>query len=463
MWREGVSGNAKGQWGNIFHTQRWGKKRVETKLLLITQRAKENRKERFTSLIHLIKEDFLVECFRELERDKATGVDGVSVKEYEVNLEENLKDLVNRMKRWKYRPQPARRVYIPKANGKKRPLGIPTIEDKIVQMALKKILEAIYEVDFCDVSYGFRPNRSCHDALDVVDKAIMTKPINYIVDMDIEKFFDTVDHKWMMEFLKHRIADTNLLRLIESFLKAGMIEEGKYYQTEKGTPQGGIISPLLANIYLHYVLDLWFEKVIKKEAKGYTQLIRYADDFVVCFQIKKEAETFEERLRERLSKFGLKIAEEKSKVIKFGRYFWEKARREGKRLEVFDFLGFTHYCDKTRRDNFKLGRKTAKNKFRQKIKEMNEWLGRVRNLVKIEEWWRVLRLKLIGHYRYYGISGNMPEMQAYYKQTMRLVYKWVNRRSEKKSYNWKQFSNFVKYNPLPLPKIYHLTYTLFSV
>ncbi len=440
-----------------------GGRKVGTKLLSITRRARENPKERFTSLIHLIREDFLAVCFRELKRDKATGVDGVSVREYEVNLEENLRDLVERMKSWRYIPQPVRRVYIPKANGKMRPLGIPVVEDKMVQMAIKKILEAIYEVDFSDVSYGFRPKRSCHNALEAVDKAVMTKPINYIVDMDIEKFFDTVDHEWLMKFLGHRIADKNMLRLIGRFLRAGVMEEGRYYQTEKGTPQGGIISPLLANIYLHYALDLWVEKVIKKEAEGYVQLIRYADDFVVCFQVEKEAKAFGEKLKERLDKFGLKIAADKSKTIEFGRYHWAKARQEERKLETFDFLGFTHYCDKTRRDKFKLGRKTASSKFRQKAKEMSQWLRSESKQAKREEWWSVLRQKLRGHYCYYGISGNMRGIQAFYNRTIELAHKWINRRSERKSYNWKQFRHFVKYNPLPLPKIYHLTYTLSSV
>jgi len=387
---------------------------------------------------------------------------GVTVKEYEVNLEENLKDLVGRLKAWRYRPQPVRRVYIPKPNGKKRPRGIPTVEDKIVQMALKKILEAIFEVGFLDISFGFRPNRSCYDALDVVDKLIMTRPVNYIVDMDIEKFFDTVKHKWMIRCLRQRIKDPNLLRLIVRFLKAGVMEEGKYYQTDKGTPQGGILSPILANIYLHYILDLWFEKVIKRQTVGFTQLVRYADDFVGFFQSDKEAKAFGRKLRERLSRFGLRIAENKSRIIEFGRYPWLRAQREGKRIATFDFLGFTHYCDKTRKGKFKLGRKTSKAKFRQKIRTMNQWLKNVRNLMGLKLWWKVLELKLIGHYRYYGISGNMPEMRAFYKQTLRLAYKWINRRSQKRSYNWHQFHRFLKYNSLPQPRIYHLAYTLSS-
>ena len=437
--------------------------KVSTKLLFLTQRARENPKERFSSLMHLLTEDFLAECFEELERDKAPGVDGVTVKEYGANLDENLKDLMARLKSWRYRPQPVRRVYIPKPGGKKRPLGIPAVEDKVVQMAIKRILEAIVEVDFKDVSFGFRPNRSCHDALVAVNRAVMTKPVNYVVDMDIEKFFDTVDHKWLMRCLRQRVSDSNFLRLIARFLRAGVMEEGKYYQVNRGTPQGGIISPLLANIYLHYVLDLWFEKVIRREVRGFAQLIRYADDCVVCFQSGKEAEAFGEKFRERLSKFGLRIAEGKSRIIEFGRYPWLRARREGRRLATFDFLGFTHYCGKTRKGKFKLGQKTSKARFRQKIKEINQWLKKVRNLVEMKEWWVVLRKKLTGHYCYYGISGNMSEMQAFYERTLKFAYKWTNRRSERKSYNWQQFQRYLKYNPLPQPKIYHLTYTLSSV
>lgn len=439
-----------------------GGARMSTKLSSITQRARENPKERFTSLKHYITEDFLKKCFSELSRDKAVGVDGVTVEGYEIKLEENLKNLAERIKSHKYRPQPTRRAYIPKANGGKRPLGIPAVEDKVVQMAVKKILEAIFEVDFVDVSYGFRPKRSCHDALDKLDKEIMTKPINYIVDMDIEKCFDTVDHKWLMKCLEQRVSDTNLLRLVGRMLRAGVMEDGEIRATETGTPQGGILSPLLANIFLHYVLDIWYTKKIKKQLKGYSGMVRYADDLVTYFQSEKEARKYAEQIRERLNKFGLKVSEEKSRVIEFGRYAWERTKISGRKIETFDFLGFTHYCDKTRRGKFKLGRKTAKVKFRLKAKAMNVWLKRTRNRVELNVWWNKLKEKLTGHYNYYGISGNKRELSAFYSQTVRLAYKWVNRRSQKKSYNWVQFCKRLKYNPLPLPKIYHLTYTLSS-
>ena len=433
---------------------------MATKLMTLTRRAKENPKLRFTSLIHLLNEDFLLECFGELKQNKTPGIDGVRLEEYEVNKKANIKDLIGRLKSWKYRPQPTRRAYIPKSNGDVRPLGIPTIEDKIVQMGVKKILEAIFETDFSDASYGFRPNRNCYQALDVLDKAVMTKPVNVVVDMDIEKFFDVIDHKWLMKCLEQRIADTNLLRLIGRFLKAGIMEEGKFFETDKGTPQGGILSPLLANIYLHYILDLWFERHVKRQLKGYVCLIRYADDFVVLFQYDNEAKVFGEMLRQRLDKFGLKIAKDKSRIIEFGHHAWYKAKQTGRKVSTFDFLGFTHYCDKTRHGKFKLGRRTASSKFRQKMKATNIWLKSVRNLVELKEWWQILRRKLIGHYNYYGISGNMSQITKFYRRNLSLAYKWINRRSQKRSYNWERFYRFLKYNPLPRPKIYHLTYTL---
>ena len=433
---------------------------MSTRLASITQRARENPKYVFITLAHMLSEDFLEESFRMLKREAASGIDGVTVKEYEANLKENIKDLVKRMKAKQYRPQAVRRVFIPKQDGDKRGLGIPAVEDKIVQMGIKRILEAIYEVDFLEVSFGFRPKRSCHDALEVLDKTIMTKPINCVVDMDIEKFFDTINHEWLMKCLRQRIKDGSLLRLIGRFLKAGVMEEGRLIGTDKGTPQGGIISPLLANVYLHYILDLWFEKAIKKQLSGYARLIRYADDFVVCFEKHGEGKAFEGKLKERLGKFGLKIAESKSRVIEFGRYALQRAQGKGQKAATFDFLGFTHYCCKTRKGRFKLGRRTSDKKFRHAMKAMNFWLKGIRNQVKLPQWWKVLGSKLTGHYRYYGISGNGRGINVYVLEVRKLVFKWINRRSQKRSYTWKQFYSFLEYNPLPEPRMYHLTYTL---
>jgi len=435
-----------------------GGPRKSTKLSSLSVRARENPRMRFTSLAHILTMDFLRECFRELRRNKASGVDGVTVEEYGANIEEDLKDLVKRLKGRRYKPQPVRRIYISKPKGGKRPLGIPAVEDKIVQMGLKKILEAIYEADFLDVSFGFRPRRNSHQALNILNEVVMRRPVNYIVDMDIEKFFDSVDHEWMMKFLKVKIADPNILRLIGRFLRTGVIEEGKYYEVDKGTPQGGILSPLLANIYLHYCLDLWFEKRVKRQLRGYARLIRYADDFVVCFQKAEEAKGFGKALVERMRKFGLRISEEKSRIIPFGRYSYYTAQKSGRKLATFDFLGFTHYCTRTRRGYFRLGRKTSKEKVRQRLKETNQWLKDIRNMVKLKVWWEVLRQKLIGHYHYYGVSGNMAELKIYYEQVVKLAYKWINRRSQKRSYNGIRFYRYLKYNPLPKPKIYHLTY-----
>jgi len=435
---------------------------LSTKLAPLTNRARGNRKYKFMTLMHLFTEEFLKVCYGDLKKKKSLGIDGVSVEEYGENLEENIKDLAVRMRAWEYKPSPVKRVYIPKDEHSKRPLGIPTVEDKIVGMGIKKILDEIFEVDFMDVSYGFRSKRSCHDALNKLDKTIMTKPINCVVDMDIEKFFDTINHEWLMKCLKERIADPNFLRLIGRFLTAGMIEEGKLIETDKGTPQGGILSPVLANIYLHYILDLWFEKKIKKQLKGYAELNRYCDDFVCCFQSGGEAKKFGELLKERLEKFGLKISEKKSRIIEFGRHVWEQSQKDGREISTFNFLGFTHYCDRTRKGKFKLGRKTASVKFRRKMKDMNEWLKAIRNVVELKQWWQVLKQKLVGHYVYYGVSGNMPNINRFYKGCSKLAYKWINRRSQKKSYSFEQFCRFVKYNPLPKPKIYHPMYTLSS-
>lgn len=432
---------------------------METKLKRLTEIAKGNPKAEFTSLAYLLDEDFLKANYQELKKRTATGIDRVTVEDYGKNLDVNIANLVSRMKAKAYRPQMARRAYISKpGTNERRPLGVPATEDRIVQRAISKILSAIYEGRFLESSFGFRPNRSAHQALDRINKAIMFKPVHWVVDMDIEQFFDSVNHHWMMECLKQRIKDPSLLRLIARFLIAGVMEDGKYLATDVGTPQGGNLSPVLSNIFLHYVLDLWFERIIRPNLKGYAQLTRFADDFIVVFEREEEAKAFETQLKERLAKFGLKIKESKSKIVEFGREAWERSRKDGNKTATFDFLGFTHFCDTARKGNFKLGRKTKSKKLKEKLKNLNLWLKAVRNRVPLEQWWSILKTKLTGHYRYYGVSGNSRELWSYHEKATEMAFKWVNRRSQKRSYNWLSFQKFLNWNPLPQPRIYHNLY-----
>ena len=432
---------------------------MQVKLNQIARRAKQDKRLKFTSLIHHVNESNLAECYRELKANKACGIDGETVEAYGKNLQERLSQLVASMKSKQYRPKPVKRVYIPKAGkNEKRGLGIPSVEDKLVQIMLKKILEQIYEAEFLDVSYGFRPKLSCHDAVKALDKTVMTKPINYIVEVDIKGFFDNVNHYWLQRCLEEKIVDRNLLWLVRKFLKAGVVEDGKQLATDVGTPQGGVISPLLANIYLHYVLDLWFKKEIKSQAKEHIDLIRYCDDFVVCCESEKDAKNFLELLHIRLEKFGLQVSEDKTKVIKFGRQVWKQAQRSKGKVETFTFLGFTHYCGKSRQGYFVMGHKTSKESLCRKLKETKEWLKQIRNKLRLREWWPVLRSKLTGHYNYFGVSGNYRCLQKFYCQIFSTVFKWINRRSQKKSMNFDQYLNYLQWNPLPKPRICYALY-----
>ena len=372
---------------------------MQVKLNQIARKAKQDKQLKFTSLIHHVSEANLAECYQELKANKACGIDGETVEAYGKNLQDRLYKLVGSIKSKQYRPKPVKRVYIPKAGkDEKRGLGIPSVEDKLVQIMLKKILEQIYEAEFLDVSYGFRPKLSCHDAIKALDRAVITKPINYIVEVDIKGFFDNVNHYWLQRCLEEKIIDRNLLWLVRKFLKAGVVEDGKQLTTDVGTPQGGVISPLLANIYLHYVLDLWFKKEIKSQTKGHMELIRYCDDFVVCCESEKDAKNFLELLRSRLEKFGLQVSGDKTKVLKFGRQVWKQAQRSKEKVETFNFLGFTHYCGKSRQVYFIMGHKTSKENLCRKLKETKEWLKQIRNKLRLKEWWPVLKSKLTGHY-----------------------------------------------------------------
>jgi len=430
---------------------------MQTKLERIARIAKERPKERFTSLVHLINEESLVQAHRQMKAKKAPGLDKVTKDQYEENLTENVRGLITRMKRNAYRPQPVLRRYIPKiGTTKARPLGIPAYEDKLVQLALKEILDAIYEQDFLNSSYGFRPQRGCHEALKALNYIIEKKGINYLVDVDIKGFFEHLDHKRLMEFLAIRIADPKIGRLVVKFLKAGVMEEDRLLLTPEGTPQGGIISPLLANIYLHYVLDLWFEETVRKRCKGSAYLIRYADDFVCCFQYQEEASSFYQDLTERLKTFNLEVAEDKSRIRAFGKDSLDKLMPQ-----TFDFLGFTHYASKSKKGKFRVKRKTSRKKLSASLKRCKDWLRINRNM-EIKIIMQKLTIKLLGYYRYYGITDNTKALVSFRTEVGKLLFKWMNRRSQRRSFDWNKFNLFLKRYPLPNPKIYVHIYDLSS-
>ncbi len=434
---------------------------TEFKLSLIAEHARRNPRLQFTSLAHLLNEAFLRTCFHSLNRNKALGQDNVSWYDYAEDLDANVHSLVARLKDKSYRPIPARRVYLSKGDGQFRPLGISAIENKIVERGVTWILQSIYEQDFSNQSFGFRPKRSCHQALKEMNDLIMFKPVNHVVDSDIKGFFDNVSHDHLLNFLKVRIADSSLLHLIEKFLKAGYVDSGLLVETDRGTPQGSILSPILANIFLHYVLDDWFETTVKAHVAGFCELVRYADDFVCVVQFERDALRIERALKNRFARFFLEIHPEKSRRMSFGRYEAQNAIRKGRRANTFDFLGFTHYCDRTRKGRFKLGRKTSRKKFVGKCKDMNQWLKDIRNLVKTKDWWKTLAAKLRGHYQYYGVSGNYPALARYYSATLKLVRKWLNRRSQKRAMSWDNFVRYLEHYPLPKPSIKHNFYTGF--
>lgn len=427
---------------------------MQTKLARIAAIAKEKPNEKFTSLYHLLNEELLIQCHMELDGNKASGVDQVTKATYEENLEENVRNLVDRLKKKSYRPQPVRRTYIPKDEKSARPLGIPAYEDKIVQLGLNKILQAIYEQDFLDLSYGFRPGRNCHDALKELSRYIEYGKTSYIVDADIRSFFTNVEHEWLMRFLELRVGDPNIQRLIQRFLKAGVMEKGAWEPSVLGTPQGSIISPVLANIYLHYALDLWFEVAVKKGCRGEANMVRYADDYVCCFQYKDDADRFYKALIKRLAKFQLQIAEDKTRILEFGRFAGENRKRKGQgKPETFDFLGFTHYCSKSSKGKFRVKRKTSRKKFKAKVKAFKEWVKTERHR-DVKELMKTIRAKLIGHYRYYGITDNSRALSVYKFQITKILFKWLNRRSQRRGFTYEKFNQFLKRNPLPEPRIY---------
>jgi len=428
---------------------------VSTRLLRVRKVASNDKNVRFTNLLCYVTIDLLRESFLQLKKGAASGVDGVSWKEYEVDLEKRLGKLLKKIHTGSYRAKPSRRIFIPKADGKQRPLGIASVEDKIAQQAVVTVLNAIYEEDFVDFSYGFRPGRSQHMALDALTVGIKSKKVNWVLDADIQGFFDNINHEWMLKFLKHRIADRRVLRLVRKWLRAGVSEDGKWSKTKVGTPQGAVISPLLANIYLHYVFDLWAHKWRKTPGSGNVIIVRYADDFVMGFQNRNRAEKFLEYLKIRLQKFSLTLHPDKTRLIEFGCFAAENRKRKGQsKPETFDFLGFTHICSKTLKNGkFCITRRTIKKRMRTKLQEIKTELMRRRHepVATLGKW---LRSVVQGYFNYYAVPGNIIPLGEFRTEINRYWQKALKRRSQRFKLNWERFNKIVM-RWIPRARILH--------
>lgn len=455
---EGVEGRgpAKGnpQERAMLRTQ--GRARMQQALERVRQAAKQDRKMRFTALLHHVyNPDTLREAYYGLKREAAPGVDGVTWQDYGKDLEANLQELAGRLKRGAYRARPTRRAYIDKADGRKRPLGVMALEDKIVQRATVEVLNAIYEGNFLGFSYGFRPGRSPHKALDALYVAQLTRKVNWVLDADICGFFDAIDRNWLVTFIEHRIGDRRIVRLIQKWLNAGVLEEGERIQSETGTVQGGSISPLLANVYLHYVFDLWVQRWRNTQARGEVIVVRYADDFIVGFQHKEEAERFIKDLRERFAKFGLELHSEKTRLIEFGPWAAENRRRKGQgKPQTFQFLGFTHICGRKRSNGyFTVYRQSMRKRLQAKLAEVKAELRRRmgRPVPEVGHW---LSMVLTGHYRYYGVPMNTRALGLFRDRLGWLWRRSLSRRSQRGRMPWHRMARLID-RYLPKPRIYH--------
>jgi len=434
---------------------------VQQRIAMLAQRSSDFA---FFSLAHYIDIQWLEEAYRRTRKDGAAGVDDVTGKEYAEHLHDSLQNLLDRLKSGTYKAPPVKRKHIPKGTGSEtRPIGIPTFEDKIVQRAVVMLLEPIYEHDFHDGSFGFRPKRSAHQALAEVWKTTMDVTGGWVLEVDIRQFFDTIDHKHLREFVSRRVRDGALRRLIGKWLKAGVLEDGGLSFSETGTPQGGVISPLLANIYLHYVLDEWFEKQVKPVMRGKACQIRFADDFVFVFQLKYDADRVMAVISKRFEKYGLTVHPEKTGLIDFrSPNHFERRREEqsnddkkgGRRPETFDLLGFTHYWGKTRKGGWAVMRKTMKSRLARSIQKIDQWCRNNRHK-PIREQWKKLCAKVRGHYGYYGITGNTRSLDRFLNQVKRSWRRWLDRRNSKRSFTWEKFKDFLARYSLPIPKIVH--------
>jgi len=419
---------------------------MQTSLRGIANRAATHKEHRFRNLSGLLNETNLAWSFTFLRKGAAPGADRVDVLEYQQDLESNICNLVERLKGQRYRAKLVRRCYIPKPNGKKRPLGIPATEDKLVQVAVAKILEAIYEQDFLDSSHGYRPGRSPQAASKDLARTLLTGKYCWVVEADIKGFFDNIDHEWVIKMLEERIDDRPFLRLIRKWLRAGILEtDGHVVHPVTGTPQGGIVSPVLANIYLHYALDLWFARRITPRCHGEAMIIRFADDFVCAFQYRSDAESFYQALGERLGKFGLEVAPDKTRILRFCRFDLSGSGR-------FHFLGFEYYWEKTRTGRLGVKRRTSRKKLRASLANMTDWIRRNRSL-RVGQLLSILRAKYRGYWNYYGVIGNSASLVQFFYRSKRILFKWLNRRSQRKSYSWTGFQDLLEFFGVEGPRI----------
>jgi group II intron reverse transcriptase/maturase len=424
---------------------------VSTKLQAIAEQAIAYPEMVFTTLAHHIDVAWLEEAYRLTNKRGAAGVDGVTAGEYAANLEENLRELHERLKSGRYKASPVERVWLDKEDGRKRPIGKPTFEDKIVQRSVVMLLEAVYEQDFYDFSYGFRPDRSAHQALRELREQCREQNTNWVVDADVQGYFDELRHDLLCELLKRRVNDGGILRLIGKWLNAGVLEEGEHTYAEKGSPQGGVVSPIIANVFLHYVLDEWFEQVVKPRLQGRSFLLRFADDFVIGCELESDARRILEVLSQRFERYGLTIHPKKTKLVKFGK---PPKKSSGPKNGTFDFLGFTHYWAKSRRGYWVIKRKTAHKRLRRSIKALWHWCKENHHLPLAEQY-RLLCLKLRGHYQYYGIRSNYRQLEAIYQQALKKWWYWLNRRNRRGKLEWEKFKRILTILPLPRPRIIH--------
>jgi len=427
---------------------------TETKLKRIAQLSADNPNKVFYQMMQYFNEESLLQCFSELDGKKTLGEDGVTKNDYEKQLVPNIQDLLVRMKRMGYRPGPVRQVQIPKEGkpGATRSLGISNFEDKIFQKMMQKVLESIYEPLFLDCSFGFRPGRGCHDAIKALRNHLYRNEVEVVIDIDLANFFGTIDHKMLEQILREKIADERFIRYNIRMFKSGVLANGELAVSNEGVAQGSVFSPILANIFAHHVIDEWFNDTVKSHCRGKVEMFRYADDMVVCCQYSEDAERIRKALANRLTRFKLQLNEEKTHDVRFSKREGDRGIKQG----TFDFLGFTFYLGKTRSSPRLVPKlKTAKKRLRSKLKQVNEWSKRIRNRYKLKRVWKIFRSKLRGHCNYYGVSFNSIGVNTFFYESIRIMFKWLNRRSQKKSFTWAKFLLFLKQHPLPKSEIKH--------